>query len=210
MAFELIYEKSSKPINWKLSIFGLIYLITRFYLFRSYEIPQEGMQSFFEAEILHTSYYISICMGLAMLCSFRVKIFNILPVLVFPVILFSLPSWDIPHLTTIDPVFSLRWWNALTIHIPILFLGPFMISARKVLLSKTAFCLTTVMIIGWFLTIDDKVNTTPFTGMTYILVAGGMFLLWASICWFVILKNSPNDEDPITAPLISIKGFKLK
>lgn len=210
MAFELLYEKSNKSFNWKLSIFGLVYLIARFYLFRAYEHPQSTLPSLYDAEILHTSYYISICIGLAMLCSFRVKVFNILPMLVFPVILFSLPSWDIPHLVSIDPVGSLQWWNALTIHLPILFLGPYIIAGRKVLVSKEAFFLTTGMIIGWFFVIDDKVNTTPFNGITYILIASAMFLIWSTFLWFVILKDAPKDEDALVAPLIQIKGFRWK
>jgi hypothetical protein len=208
MKFELLFEKSDKAMNWKLSLFGMIYLITRFYLFNAFHLEPGNMSSPFEPEVMHTSYYISICIGLAMVCSFRVKLLNVLPVLLFPVVLFSFPSWDIPHLMN-EALFSLRWWNALTIHSPILFLGLYMIAGRKVYFSKESFGMALVMILGWFFAIDDKVNTTPFTGAMYLLVAGISLVVWVTICWFFILKDCPKD-DPLVAPPIKIIGFKWK
>ena len=141
-------------------------------------------------EVMHTSYFISICMCLAMVCSFRVKLFNTTAIALFLVCFFSFPTWDIPNWIN-DPIGSMLWWNAVTIHTPILIIAIYMISARKVLISKECFFISIFLLAGWFFTVDDKQNGTVFSGTNYIIVAGIALVIWSIFSWFTILKDVP-------------------
>jgi hypothetical protein len=209
MGFEIIFEKTEKTINWKLTIFGLFFLILRIFLYNAYQLDPGNPLSAYDPEVFHTSYFISICMCLALICSFRVKLFNTIAIVVFPAVIFSFPLWDIPHIIS-DPLFSLQWWNALTIHSPILIIGLYMIMSRKVLISKETFFIGMVMIMGWYFAVDNKINATPISGILYPIIAGTVLVIWLLICWFFILRDVPKGVDPMLAPIIKTKGFKWK
>jgi hypothetical protein len=209
MAFEIVFEKSNKPVNWPLVIFGLIFLTIRLYLLNTFKIITSTGEPGYANEVMHTSYFISLCMCLAMILSFRVKLFNTMSIVLFLVCFFSFPTWDIPHWFS-DPVGSMAWWNAITIHTPILIIAIYMVTARKVLISKESFFIGILTFAAWFFTVDDKKNGTVFEGSTYVLVAGIVLVVWTLLCWFTILKDCPKDADPFIAPNIRITGFIWK
>jgi hypothetical protein len=209
MGFEFTFEKLEKPINWPLVIFGLVFLTIRLYLLNTFTMVSATGELGYTNEVMHTSYFISICMCLAMICSFRVKLFNTMAIVLFLVCFFSFPTWDIPNWIN-DPIGSMEWWNAITIHTPILILAIYMIMARKVLISKETFFIGIAVFAAWFFTVDDKQNGTVFSGTIYVIVAGIALVVWTIICWFLILKDCPKGEDPMIAPNIRLTGFIWK
>ncbi len=210
MGLQLDYEITDKDINWKISIFGTIFLCFRIY-FMSVFILEDGS---FHPEVFHASYIISIFVCLSMVFSFRVKGLNVVALTILPSIIFTIPFHDIPLL--IDPgssmlgsgheIGGLLWWNFLTVHTPIPVVAFYTYMTRKETLSIPSVLLMFPIGISWFIFLDDKENGT-LDGDTYVLIFIILMAIWGSILIFGILKDT-RGKDPLIAPVLEWKKLK--
>ncbi len=207
MGLKFDYEISEKPINWKISIIGVIYLVLRF-IFMAAFIEPDGR---FHPEIFHTSYLISIMLGLSMAFSFRVKPLNSTAFLVLPSVIFSLFLHDIP--IWIDPsgwgpehqIGGLLWWNFLTIHTPIPILAFYMYYTRKETMSFHSIFLMVPIGFAWFFSLDDKQNGIV-DGPTYLAIALPIMVVWGSL--YIYLTKDFKNKDPLISPVLKVKSMK--
>jgi len=210
MKLQLDYEVTDKPINWKLSIFGVSFLCFRI-ICMSVFIEPDGR---FHPEIFHTSYIISILLCLSMVFSFRVKPLNMVAFAVFPSVIFSILLHDIP--LWLDPstgdfgvhaVGDLLWWNFLTIHTPIPILALYMFLTRKDTLTWQSYFLGLPFLLTWFIMLDDKQNGT-IDGDLYIAIALPIFIVWTLIIIWMTFKDW-RAKNPLIAPVLRVKSLKL-
>jgi hypothetical protein len=203
------YIISDKPVNWKITIGGIVFLIFRMW-FMTGLIEPDGR---FHPEIFHTSYLISIFMCLAMVFSFKVKPLNVVPIAVLPSVLFSIILHDIP--LWINPgggmfpgaqIGDLLWWNFLTIHTPIPFLAAYMYATRKETLSVHSYFIMFPIFFFWFMFLDDKVNGAV-DGPTYFAIGLPILFIWTYIYWKVVCRDIP-PGDPLIARPVTIKSIK--
>ena len=207
MALKVDYIITEKQMNWKISLIGIIYLMFRF-IFMSAFIEPDGR---LHPEVFHTSYLISIMLGLSMVFSFRVKPLNSVAFLVFPSVIFSLFLHDIP--IWIDPstwgpqhqVGGLLWWNFLTIHTPIPILAAYTYLTRKETLSLHSLFMLVPIGLAWFFALDDKQNGI-IDGPSYLALAFPLMVVWG-IIYFLATKDTIN-KDPIIAPIVKITSIK--
>jgi hypothetical protein len=173
-----------------------------------------GEQAYFVAEIMHTSYWISLLMALSMIFSFRFKPLNVIALGILPSVFVTIFEHDIPLLMNPDntpwgsfPMFGLFWWCVLTTHIPIPFIAAYLVITRKETLSKPAFLLNIPVIMGWFFFLDDKENGTAISGDTYILAAFALLIIWGAFYLFIICWDVKN-VDPLVAKVVHLKGIE--
>lgn len=207
------YETTDENFNWKISTFGLIFIVLRFWFTTAFFKEIDGML-YLHSEVYHTSFWISNLICLAMIFSFRVKPLNAVALGVLPSVFVTLFVHDIPLLThpeaTIWGSFaigSLFWWQVLTIHTPIPFIALYMFITRKETLSRPALMIMVPVVMGWFFFLDDKENGTAVSGPMYILAAFAMLFIWATFCIFVLMYDVKN-VDPLIAKVVHLKGIE--
>lgn len=220
MGLQIDTQVQSYPINWKVTIFGFLFFAWRAFAMNSLKIATLYVDAatftgndalifepyvLFMPDVLHSSYLISLCLCISMIFSFRVKLFNSIPVLVLPSILITIPFKDIPILIQGPEVVGwLYWCNYLTIHIPVLFFGLFMLLMRKQYITKTSYMMGFFFLLIWFFAIDNKVNGVLDIGL-YIIVGLIVAIIWLTICLKVLLRDCDSTGDPLFGPVVTIQ-----
>jgi hypothetical protein len=206
-----------EPINWGLTIFGLIFFTWRAFTLNSLKIIGGYVENanyvfddslildpyaLFMPDVLHVSYIISLTLGLCLIFNFRVKVFNAVPVLVLPSVLITIPFKDFPILLKgPETVGWLYWLNYMTIHIPVLIFGLYILLMRNHYLSKASFMIAFFGLNGWFFAIDNKVNGV-LDIFVYVIVGLIVAFFWLIICFKFVLNDCDSKLDPFFCPII--------
>ena len=212
MLLDVKYDVTEKPYNWKVSLFGIGFLMFRLICMSAF-IQEDGS---FHPEVFHTSYLISILLCLSMVFSFRVKPLNGVSFAVLPSVLFSIFLHDIP--LWIDPssgvfggdqqIGGLLWWNFLTIHTPIPFLAIYMYYTRKETMSLPSIFILLPIFMAWFFALDDMENGA-IDGPTYIAIGVPILVVWVLIYLKITYYPGWKDQDPLIAKVLEIKSIKF-
>jgi hypothetical protein len=209
----IIYETTDEDFNWKISITGIIFMVLRFWFMTAFFTEVDGELYVFP-ELLHTSFWISNLMCLAMVFSFRVKPLNVVALAILPTVVVTIFVHDIPLLTNPEStiwgsftVGSTFWFNSLTIHIPVPFIALYMFITRKETISRPAFILMMPVVLGWFWFLDDKENGTAFSGDMYLIIAAVLVVVWTSFYLFIICYDVKN-VDPLIAKVVHLKKIE--
>jgi hypothetical protein len=212
MPLKLVYNVTDKQFNWKLTIFGCLFLIFRIICMSVFILPDGN----FHPEVFHTSYLISILICMSMIFSFRFKPLNTVAFAVVPSVIFSIFLHDIP--LWIDPssgvfggdhvVGDLLWWNFLTVHTPIPILAFYMYYTKKETISLHSYFLGLPLLMSWFFILDDKQNGA-INGPTYIAIGLPIFILWTLLYVKITYKDWKNGADPLIAKVLEIKSIQF-
>ena len=205
MGFKLEYEESDEKINWKMTIFGIVFLIVRFFLMRQF-IEDDGS---FHPEVFHASYFISILTALALVLNFRVKVLNVIPVSLFPSFIFTIVMRDLPILFAPqlpNIYFDLWWWNNLTLHFPLLFVSIYIFYTKKYTISRASYIIIVPILLTWGYCLDDLKNGT-LDGMAYLII-GHIILVFWTLFYYKFLMKGVDEKDPLIAPMLKVTSFK--
>jgi hypothetical protein len=190
------YDLSNKPIESKLVFLGFFFLLLRCIALQAYYEPDGG----FNPDGMHTSKLISLLTPIAIICCFRSKILNAVPIIDFPMVIIAFFVDDFSILIA-PQKYSLLWFlDALTNHLPIIFVAIYLMLIGKHSLSKEGIYIAFGILFLWFLIVDDHINGT-LNGTWYIIAVFAATMPWL----FVVVKRLDMIHaggDPLIAPII--------
>ncbi|MHA1819971.1 MAG: hypothetical protein ACTSU2_12865 [Promethearchaeota archaeon] len=217
MGLMITLVETSKDYDPVLMIIGIALLAIRAICMRAFKLTPKTasyllngeeydpkFNGWFNPIIFHVSFYISIFFSLSLIFSFRVKVFNAISVVFFPSLLFSVPGRDIQVLFHTDKFgakkFSLFWWNSLTIHIPMLIIGIYMLIFRAYYITQFSFWVAFIIVLFFFLSLDNKDNGVV-NGKKYIELGLIVMVIWTIICEIFVFPSIPSNVDSLIAPV---------
>ena len=216
----LVVEETTAPYNIGLVLFGLALFAVRIFSMRAFILSKstakhlkvdenypDRFEGWFSPVVHHASFYISMLFSFALIFSFRVKILNAMVLAVLPSVFISVPGKDLPILFHPEDFNTTRgtlyWWNYVTIHIPLLFMGIYIIIMRNYLFSEFGFWIAFIIIQVFFFGLDDKDNGV-LNGKKYIQSALLLSAIWITIIYLAIIPGLPVNVDPLIAPVYSV------
>lgn len=198
------YEISEKQYNIKLILIGMVLFVFRLLAIQ----PYYEIDGRINPDMLHTSKLISILTFISLICCFRYKVLNAIPIVGYPMIIVAFFADDFQHL--IHPLSSgfFLWMDALTNHLIVIFIGLYVIITLNNSISIQSLMIAIGIVISWFICVDDHING-HLDGLSYIILCLVVFISWDLLVFHKLLRESSQkkDHDMFFAPII--KNIKI-
>jgi hypothetical protein len=180
---EIAIETSDKPYNLKMVLIGMILFVFRLLAIQ----PYYEIDGRVNPDMLHTSKLISILTFISLICCFRYKILNSIPVVGFPMTIVAFIADDFNNL--IHPITSgfFLWLDALMNHLLVIFIGAYILIIIKNSISIQSLFIAMGIVIAWFICVDDHING-HLNGLPYILICLSVFIAWDSLILSILSK----------------------
>lgn len=206
MKIQIEYELSEKTYNTRLIIIGMVLFVFRLLAIQSYyEI--DGRVN---PDMLHTSKLISILTFISLICCFRYKILNAIPMVGYPMIIVAFIADDFHNLTHPFSSGFFLWLDAVTNHFMVILIGCYILMTLKNSISAKSLMIAIGIVISWFLCVDDHING-HLDGITYVLLCLVVFVAW-DVLLFRRLSRFPSEikeQDIFIAPIIQHLKIKI-